>query len=433
MFLGACEGSRSQVAFSHASDTDSVSWLIVVSADGGGWIILALLGKPLLMLLSMLTVGLPIATYLLWSRLPARRIVRLGSRVLLIVSCQLAAVLLVAAAMNDYGYFYTSWSDLIVSTVGTPVAPVPQALSVSGGIGQKGTNVRSDRTAVHLMADPGWFTRAQWTTSGRIVEVRIEGARSALSGTAAVWLPPQYFLPAYAHRQFPAVEVLTGYPGSETGLISGMKYPQYLLGEITAHRAAPMVLVMMRSAVAFPRDTECTDVPAGPEALTYFSQDVPAAISNAFRVRATGWGAMGDSTGGYCAVKIAMMHSDVIPAAVAMSGYFHTLRDQTTGDLWGGSAELRKLNDLEWRLMHLPAPPASLFLAISRTESGPNGYRDTKRFLSQVHSPLQVQTMLLPSGGHNFTSWSQEMGPGLDWLSARLAAAGAPRAPNSFG
>jgi S-formylglutathione hydrolase FrmB len=385
----------------------------------------ALLGKPLLLLLSILTVGLPIATYLLWSRLPARRATRIGSRALLLVSCQLAAVMLVAAAMNDYGYFYTSWSDLVVSTVGTPVAPVPQVL----GVGQAAANGRSDRTAVRFHRDPLWSTPSQWRTLGRVVQVDLHGARSALSATASVWLPPQYFQPAYAHSQFPGVEVLTGYPGSEAGLISGMKYPQYLLNEITAHRAAPMVLVMMRSAVAFPRDTECTDVPAGPQALTYFSQDVPAAISNAFRVRATGWGAMGDSTGGYCAVKIAMMHSDVIPAAVALSGYFHTLRDNTTGDLWGGSSEIRKLNDLEWRLAHLPAPPASLFLAIARTEAGPNGYRDTQRFLSQVRSPLQVQTMILPSGGHNFASWSLEMGPSLDWLSARLRAAATPGVP----
>lgn len=387
---------------------------------------MALLGKPLLVFLLILTVGLPIATYLLWSRLPRRRVTRIGARVLLLVSCQLAAVMLVAASMNDYGYFYTSWSDLVVSTVGTPSAPVPQVLGASPGAA---TNVRSDRTAVRFLRDPLWSTPSQWRTRGRVVQVHIHGARSALRSTASVWLPPQYFQPAYAHRQFPAVEVLTGYPGSETGLISGMKYPQYLLDEINAHRAAPMVLVMMRSAVAFPRDTECTDVPAGPQALTYFSQDVPAAISNAFRVRATGWGAMGDSTGGYCAVKIAMMHSDVISAAVALSGYFHTLRDNTTGDLWGGSAEIRKLNDLEWRLEHLPAPPASLFLAISRTEAGPNGYRDTQRFLSRVRPPLQVQTMILPSGGHNFASWSLEMGPSLDWLSARLQDAATPSVP----
>jgi S-formylglutathione hydrolase FrmB len=321
--------------------------------------------------------------------------------------------MLVAAVVNDYGNFYASWSELAGSSVGTPGASQPQSHGVKDGL-------RSDQSAVRVLPGPRWSSPSQWSTRGRVVAVRIKGARSALSGTATVWLPPQYFQPAQAHRSFPAVEVFGGYPGSEQGLLHTMKYPQHLLDEMRAHRAGPMVLVMQRPAVTFPRDTECTDVPNGPQALTYFAQDVPAAISHTFRVRSTGWGAMGYSTGGYCAVKIAMLHSDVIPAAVALSGYFHAVRDRTTGDLWGGSLVLRRLNDLEWRMVHLPAPPVSLFLAASRTERGSDGYRDTQRFLSLVRLPTHVRTMILPAGGHNFGSWSQEMNPALDWLSARI-------------
>ena len=376
---------------------------------------MALLGKPLVALLSILAVSLPAATYFCWSRVKGPRLARVGTRVLLIVGCQLAAVMLVAAVVNDYGNLYTSWSELAGSDAGTPSASRPQPVGAR-------TALRSDQNAVRVLRDPGWSSPSQWSTRGRVVAVRIRGARSALSGTATVWLPPQHFQPTQAHRSFPAVEVFGGYPGSEQGLLNTMKYPQHLLDEMSAHRAGPMVLVMQRPAVTFPRDTECTDIPDGPQALTYFAQDVPAAISHSFRVRSTGWGAMGYSTGGYCAVKIAMLHSDVIPAAVALSGYFHAVRDRSTGDLWGGSPVLRQLNDLEWRMAHLPAPPVSLFVAASRTERGPDGYRDTQRFLSLVRSPTHVRTMILPAGGHNFESWSQEMGPGLDWLSARLDA-----------
>jgi len=381
---------------------------------------LDLLGKPLLVLLLILAVCLPAATYFCWLRVAGPRLVRVGTRLLLIVGCQLAAVMLVAGAVNDYGNFYASWSELAGSTVGTPGASKPHAAGA-------GTALRSDQSAVRVLPDPGWSSASQWSTRGRVVAVRIRGARSALSGTATVYLPPQYFQPAQAHRSFPAVEVFGGYPGSEQGLLNTMRYPQHLLDEMSAHRAGPMVLVMQRPAVTFPRDTECTDVPDGPQALTYFAQDVPAAISRSFRVRPTGWGAMGYSTGGYCAVKIAMLHSDVIPAAVALSGYFHAVRDRSTGDLWGGSALLRQLNDLEWRMAHLPAPPVSLFVAASRTERGPDGYRDTQRFLSLVRSPTHVRTMILPAGGHNFGSWSQEMGPGLDWLSSQLGTSPATR------
>lgn len=376
---------------------------------------MALLGKPLVVLLSILAVGLPATTYFCWLRVKGPRLMRIGTRVLLIFGSQLAAVVLVAVVVNDYGSFYASWSELAGSSIGTPGASKPHPDGMT-------TALRSDQSAVQVLPDPGWSSPSQWSTRGRVVAVRIQGARSALRGTATVWLPPQYFQPDQAQRVFPAVEVFGGYPGSEQGLLKTMEYPQHLLDEMSAHRAGPMVLVMQRPAVTFPRDTECTDVPDGPQALTYFAQDVPAAISRSFRVRPTGWGAMGYSTGGYCAVKIAMLHSDVIPAAVALSGYFHAVRDRSTGDLWGGSPVLRQLNDLEWRMEHLPAPPVSLFVAGSRTERGPDGFRDTQRFLSLVRLPTQVRTLILPSGGHNFASWSQEMGPALDWLSARLDA-----------
>ena len=76
-----------------------------------------------------------------------------------------------------------------------------------------------------------------------------------------------------------------------------------------------------------------------------------------------------------------MLHSDVFTAAVTLSGYFHTLRDSTTGDLWGGSRVLKNLNDLEWRLRHLPPPPVSLLVTTAKDEAGSSGYADSRRFL----------------------------------------------------
>lgn len=55
------------------------------------------------------------------------------------------------------------------------------------------------------------------------------------------------------------------------------------------------------------------------------------AIAGSYRVQERGWGATEDSTGGYCAAKLAILDSDVFTAAVTLSGYFHTLRDSTTG------------------------------------------------------------------------------------------------------
>jgi S-formylglutathione hydrolase FrmB len=183
-----------------------------------------------------------------------------------------------------------------------------------------------------------------------------------------------------------------------------------------------MVLVMLTPTVVPPRDTECTDVPGGPLTMTYLSQDVPAAIDALVRVRPTGWGAMGDSTGGYCAVKIAMAHSDVFTSAVSLSGYFHTLRDNTTGDLWGGSSVLRDLNSPEWVMAHQPQPPISVLATSGLMESSHTGYMDTRHFLSLVRPPMTAASIFIPGGGHNFASWEKVMPTAFDWLSQKLHA-----------
>jgi S-formylglutathione hydrolase FrmB len=380
---------------------------------------MSLLGRPLLVVLVLLVIGLPVATVVLWGRMGRRRAVRWFGRGALLVAVQLSGVLLAGVALNDYGYFFTSWSDLLASASPTSVtSPGTLARSASA---RGGDLVPS--SGLRVLGDAGATAPAQWARVGRLVSVQISGAASQLTSPAYVWLPPQYFAPG-PHRAFPAVEVLSGYPGAPLGLVRVMHYPETVLAEITAHRAAPMVLVMLQPSVVYPRDTECTNVPAGPQVETFLAQDLPAAVDAGLHVLPSAWAVMGNSTGGYCAAKIAMDHFDRFRAGVALSGYFSARRDQTTGDLWGGSLLLRHLNDLAWRLRHQPPPPVSLFLATSRTEAGPYGYADTRRFVALARRPLQVTTLTLPSGDHGFTTWTREIGPALDWLSGRLGGDG---------
>lgn len=384
---------------------------------------MALLGWPLEALLGVVAAAAVAATVLLWGRVRGPRVVRGAQRVGLVVLCQLTAVLLLGAAVNNWGYFYGSWSDLFgTSSAGAPPARVFGA-APSDGSRPQALGVRHLVTAdTPVTGVTSWSTRAQWATRGRVESLRLTGAHSRLSEPVLVYLPPQYFAPAYRHTLFPAVEVMTGYPGSTRALVERMHYPDVLLSRIEAHRAGPMVLVMLRPTVVPPRDTECTDVPAGPQALTYFGEDVPRAVSTVLRVRPTGWGAMGDSTGGYCATKLAMTHSGTFSAAVSLSGYYHTLRDPTTGDLWGGSPQVRRLNDLEWLLRHQPAPPVSVLATTGSDERGPNGVRDLRAFAALVRPPMSIATVTVPGGGHNFRSWARLMPTAFSWLSARLGA-----------
>jgi S-formylglutathione hydrolase FrmB len=360
----------------------------------------------------VLLVGVTVGTLSVWSRVPGRGVLRLAQRAALVVGCQLAAVLLVAVAANNYGYFYGSWGDLFGTSMAEPVV-------VSAGWPQGHLSRGLVVPAVTVARPTSWSPTSAASVRGKVESVRIPGVRSGLTADALVYLPPQYFQPAYAHHQFPAIEMLTGYPGVTASLVSRLHVPEVYLAELQHHRAIPMVIVMLRPTVAPPRDTECTDVPAGPQALTYLAQDVPSAIDALLRVRPIGWGAMGESTGGYCAVKLAMLHSDVFRAAVSMSGYYHTLEDPTTGNLWGGSSVLRQLNSPEWLLEHQPPPPVSVLTSVGLAE-GSAAVSDNHWFVSLVRPPMTATTIAVPGGGHNYANWSQILPKGFDWLSARL-------------
>jgi S-formylglutathione hydrolase FrmB len=236
-----------------------------------------------------------------------------------------------------------------------------------------------------------------------------------------VYLPPQYFQRAYARARFPVVLALTGYPGTSESMITRLGLPAEAARLVAGRRLPPAIVVMMNSAPAMPRDTECTNVPAGPQVETFFAQDVPSLIERHFRAEPgpAGWSVLGYSTGGYCAAKLAMLNPYQFATAVSMAGYYVAVRDGTTGSLYGGSLGYRHENDPDWRLRHLPAPPVSVLVTSSR--SGETSYPGTLEFLRLVRPPMRAYSLFLPQGGHNFRTWARELPQCLEWLGARLA------------
>ncbi len=220
---------------------------------------------------------------------------------------------------------------------------------------------------------------------------------------------------------------MTGFPGDAKNLVTRLNYPGASLTLLQAGKMQPTVLVLMRPSPAMPADSECEDVPGGTQADSYFTKDVPAVIEASYRVSPDphAWGVMGDSTGGYCALKLAMRHPDVYPTAVSMSGYYKAAEDETTGDLFKGSQQRRNKADLMWRLKNLPQPQISVMLA--GTDQGDGNYKkETDAFEAGIHKPMGVTTATVPTGGHNFQTWTRLLPPSLEWLSQHLTVPAAP-------
>ncbi|MFJ1702771.1 alpha/beta hydrolase [Kitasatospora sp. NPDC088346] len=348
-----------------------------------------------------------------WPRLSRRHWAAVLGRIGALLATQLALLCALGLAANSYFSFYTSWDDLL----GTG-DPGPVTVRPGGEGGPAGPVQVLGREAVQGAGPSG----RDPASAGEVQAVRIAGTRSGLSTDGFVYLPPQYFQPAYADRRFPAVVVLTGFPGDARNLLTRLNYPGAALRLNREGRMQPAVLVLMRPSPAMPADTECEDVPGGAQAETYFTQDVPRAVAAGYRVavRPQGWAVMGNSTGGYCALKLAMRHPEVFPSAVSMSGYYRAEEDASTGDLFGGSRRRREEADLVWRLAHLPPPGIAVLLAGS--ERGDGDYsRETRAFAAAVRLPMSLATATVPEGGHNFQTWSRLLPSALEWLSPRLA------------
>ncbi len=122
----------------------------------------------------------------------------------------------------------------------------------------------------------GRAASARPSVSGELLQVAMTGPRTGISVSGDyVYLPPQYFQKAYARARFPVILGLTGYPGSAESLVMRLNLPSESAAVAGARRMPPAVLVMMNASPAMPRDTECTDVPAGPQVQTFFARDVP--------------------------------------------------------------------------------------------------------------------------------------------------------------
>ncbi|WP_333777518.1 alpha/beta hydrolase [Streptomyces sp. IBSBF 3136] len=373
---------------------------------------MGLTSNKVLALAAVFAVVLFVATVWLWPRLARRNWRAVTGRVGLLLVTQVALLASLGVAANQVFGFYASWADLFGQETDQGIVVNHSADGGGGGPLQ----VVSSGTVQGVSGDGP-------QTTGQIQRVDIEGRTSRIATPAYVYLPPEYFQPQFRTRTFPVTVVLTGYPGTAQALVNKLHYPRTAQELAKNGRMQPMILVMLRPTVAPPRDTECVDVPGGPRTETFFAKDLPEAVLAHYRAgRGPGsWGVMGDSTGGYCALKLAMHSPDVYAAGVGLSPYYKAPIDPTTGDLFHRDRRLRDRADLMWLIGHAPAPDTSLLVTSSKV--GEHNYADTLRFIARVQATnkTRIASIILDSGGHNFNTWRREIPAALQWLSGRLS------------
>lgn len=342
--------------------------------------------------------------------LPGRRlrapwsVVLRGLTALLLV----ASTLLGAGALlnNEYA-FYTNWSDLLGQEGPSTTMHNGTSAAAAAAHPQSGP-LSTVRAPASLPALPNPGSRLQTFT--------VTGASSGVRTTVLVWLPRGYN-PASQHR-YPVIMALHGYPGRPS---SNVKYVQLnaTLDKLTAeHKIAPSILVMPQINTPETYDTECLNIPGGPQVETWLSQDVPDWVVTHFRAstQRSSWATFGYSFGGYCSAFLGIRHPGTFGASIVLQGYFAPTFAPNPDPIPGGQAALRQY-DLT-AIAHRTPPAMALWVLTSKGD--PISYPSSMRLLKQARPPMSVTADVLPTGGHRAAVFVPRIPRALTWLGTEL-------------
>lgn len=338
------------------------------------------------------------------------------------------AMLFGVAAVNKYYDYYQTWGAAAADLAG-------QGLSTA-------SSLPSSVPAQRLTAILGEVTDSKVAAQlGETVRLSIAGRRSHIERTVYVFLPPQYFQAAYRNHRFPAVELISGYPGEPQDWINVVGIIQAYETLLRDHGVQPVALVMPDPNGSPQISLQCLNVVRGPQDATYLARDVPNYLSRTLRLQPSGraWGIAGYSEGGYCAANLALRYPGRYGYAGVLSGYFAPSNDRLGQpsrmiDPFRGNIALRRENTPLDRVTALP-----LAIKIPKFWLGAGSYdhRDVdaaRAFQRQILTRQPNVVLDIERGGsHTMTTWRALVPPLLEWMTPKLAQAALHPAPVNAG
>ncbi|MGI9092217.1 MAG: alpha/beta hydrolase [Mycobacteriales bacterium] len=341
-------------------------------------------------------------------RCPTRRWV---TRALSGAGVMLLVVLTGLALLNSYvGYFPTVTSLANVVTGGSSVPGSVTAAALGRRVGAHGDTLTvGDALPRHDSA---------------VVSVNIGAPRLRVPvRDAYVYLPPGYGDPANAHRRYPVVYLIHGFPGRPADWMVAGGLPEVLNTLIADRLVGPMIVVAPDADGGFLHDSECLNQVNGPQVASYLTTTVVRYVDTHFRTIATRDGrAMGGaSSGGYCALNLGLRYQDTFSTILAFEPYGDPGRSVIT-PLLAGSQALFRANSPSYYLaqMHL-RHPAAAFL-----DAGGASTDDVRRVQALVRLLLargvQVAFRAEPSQSHTWKEAVAGLPYGLYFAAQHLTA-----------
>ena len=354
---------------------------------------------------------------LMWRIVVGHRVVL---RVLAAGLAFVTAMLFGVLGVNRYYGYYQTWNAMLADLThqGVNAASGVPDIKLTGG-SQDGT-LDGSRSHLELAQQQGYLVR-----------LTVAGQRSHITRVVYVYLPPQYFQPAYQARRFPAIELIHGQPGGPQDWITVVGVTRAFRQLLAERLAQPAVLVMPDANGGDQISLQCLNQAGGPQDLTYLAVDLPNQMARTLRVRRPGpaWGVAGYSEGGFCAANMALRYPHRYGFAGVLSGYFAPLDNQPAGpglpvSPFGGDNRLREENTPIDELLNLPAAAAIPRFWLGAGAADSQDVAGAESFWQELR-PRQPDAplTLTPGSGHTMTTWRAQVPSMLRWMTPRLARA----------
>jgi enterochelin esterase-like enzyme len=266
-----------------------------------------------------------------------------------------------------------------------------------------------------------WQPPSRLPAHGAVARVRIPGTVSGFRARPAyVYLPPAYTATT-PRPLLPVLVLLAGQPGSaDSWLVSG-QLTKMMDRYASVHNGLAPVVVMADNLGDNFANPLCVDSPHG-NAETYLAQDVPAWVRAHLQVAQgrEAWAIAGLSSGGTCALQMAVRAPAVYGRFLDISGEYEPLdgsRRQTIDEFFhGDAAAYAAVNPVDiMRHQRFPDTAGRIVVGLDDRVYHPQ----LKRVLAACEGAGMQMSWLAPPGGHNWQLWTRGLELSLDWLAAR--------------
>jgi len=357
---------------------------------------------------------------LMWRIVVGRRIVL---RVLAAGLAFMTAMLFGVLGVNRYYGYYQTWGAMLTDLGGQSVVAAPQLPAITLASATRSGTLDGSRGQLELAQLQGYLVR-----------LTVTGQRSHITRAVYVYLPPQYFQPAYRAYRFPAIELIHGQPGQPQDWISVVGVTGAYDRLLARRQAQPAVLVMPDANGGEGISLQCLNQAGGPQDLTYLAVDVPNRLARMLRVRRPGpaWGVAGYSEGGFCAANMALRYPRRYGYAGVLSGYFipdpNRLASGRLVSPFGGNTALQEENTPFDELLRLPATAVIPRFWLGAGTADRQDVVNAESFWQELR-PYQPDAPLTftPGSGHSMVTWRAEVPPLLTWMTRGLTRAATAR------